>query len=66
VEDSEIKKEIHNIELRLKGKRRIIQALKDEIAGYEEELVKAQNEFNTLESELFRLNSTLKKELYNE
>ena len=56
MDDDEIKKKIHNIAFELKGRRRVIQALKDEIAGYEEELVKAQNEFNKLESELFKLN----------
>ena len=56
MDDDEIKKKIHNIALELKGRRRVIQALQDEIANYEELLVKEQNKFNILENELNKLN----------
>jgi Skp family chaperone for outer membrane proteins len=59
VDNDEIRKKIRNAERQLVGKKRIIQALKDEIAGYEEELVKTQNEFNILESELQKMNLIL-------
>ena len=59
--DDEIKKKINDMYLELKGRRRIIQALRDEIANYEELLVKEQNEFNILENELSELENFFNK-----
>ena len=61
MDDDEIKEKINNIHLELKGRRRIIQALRDEIANYEELLVKEQNEFNILENELSELENFFNK-----
>ena len=56
MDDDEIKRKIYNIESELKGRRRVIQALRDEITNYEDLLVKEQNKFNILENDLQKLN----------
>ena len=56
VEKEDIDKKIENLTLELKGRRRIIQAVQDEIEAYRKELVKLTNEYNKLENDIFLLN----------
>ena len=51
----DIDRKIENLKSELKGRRRIIQAIQDEIEAYEKELVKLMNEYNKLENNIFLL-----------
>ena len=51
----DVDRKIENLKSELKGRRRIIQAIQDEIEAYEKELVKLMNEYNKLENDIFLL-----------
>jgi len=55
VDKEDIDKKIENLTSELKGRRRIIQAIRDEIEAYEKEYVKLMNEYNKLENDIFLL-----------
>jgi len=55
VDKEDIDRKIENLKSELKGRRRIIQAIQDEIEAYEKELVKLMNEYNKLENNIFLL-----------
>ena len=55
MDKEDIDKKIENLKSELKGRRRIIQAIQDEIEAYEKELVKLMNEYNKLENDIFLL-----------
>jgi len=55
VNKEDIDRKIENLKSELKGRRRIIQAIQDEIEAYEKELVKLMNEYNKLENNIFLL-----------
>ena len=55
MDKEDIDKKIENLTSELKGRRRIIQAIQDEMEAYEKELVKLMNEYNKLENDIFLL-----------
>ena len=56
-------KKIENLKSELKGRRRIIQAIQDEIEAYRKELVKLTNQYNKIENDIFLLEmEKIKKE----
>ena len=55
MDKEDIDKKIENLTSELKGRRRIIQAIRDEIEAYEKEYVKLMNEYNKLENDIFLL-----------
>jgi len=55
MEKDDIDKKIESLTSELKGRRRIIQAVRDEIEAYRKELVKLTNQYNKIENEIFLL-----------
>ena len=51
-----IDEKIESLTLELKGRRRVIQAIQDEIEAYRKDLVKLTNEYNKIENDIFLLN----------
>ena len=55
MDNKDIDKKIENLMLELKERRRIIQAIQDEIEAYRIGLIKLTNEYNKIENNIFLL-----------